>query len=218
MLFLLSSAVRLIFFPVHKLKSYFLTRFTELKLLTSKIKKIKLHARHPSLTRSHAIKKKAVLFKAKKKRKKSISQFFKKRLYGFQKNLRRERKSFSLSIITIVHKTKQATIVLARFIFFPLLFLNRANKTRAIARAGKKALMAEAKAKKKVRRTRPTFWYSVKIFFWGGIFATFFIFAPLLVLIFLSDLPNPSTLSTTYIPKTTKIYDRNGNLLYDTLP
>ncbi|MBP7832645.1 MAG: PBP1A family penicillin-binding protein [Candidatus Levybacteria bacterium] len=66
-----------------------------------------------------------------------------------------------------------------------------------------------------IKYKRPSVWYSIKLFFWGIIFSSIFVFLPLLSLIFLSDLPNPSSISTSFIPKTTKIYDRNGVLLYE---
>ena len=63
--------------------------------------------------------------------------------------------------------------------------------------------------------SRPTAWYGVKLFVWGIAFSSVFVFLPLLSLIFLSDLPNPSSISTNYISKSTKILDRNGTLLYE---
>lgn len=174
----------------------------------------------------HSMKKKAVLFKAKKKRNKNISLFFKKQLYGFQKSLRRERKKITLLFFEKINKTKQTVILFVRFllifsitvfrfIFFPLFFLGRISKTKRLARAKKQITIDAPQAKKKIRRGKPTFWYSVKIFFWGFVFSSLFVFLPLLSVVFLSELPNPQTLSTTYIPKTTKIYDRNGKLLYE---
>lgn len=69
---------------------------------------------------------------------------------------------------------------------------------------------------KKIKyRRKPTLWYSIKVFLWGTTFAALFIFIPLLSLIFLSDLPNPNRLASDPIAKTTKIYDRNGELLYE---
>lgn len=76
-------------------------------------------------------------------------------------------------------------------------------------------ILTGQKKLKKRKRKKTTFFYSVKLFFWGVTFSTVFIFAPLIVLMFLSDLPNPSNLSANFIPKTTKIYDRNGILLYE---
>ena len=62
---------------------------------------------------------------------------------------------------------------------------------------------------------RPSFLYKLKYVFVGFIFSFVFLFLPLVSFIFVQDLPNPSNLSLNYIPKTTKIYDRNGNLLYE---
>lgn len=53
-----------------------------------------------------------------------------------------------------------------------------------------------------------------KYFIFGGIFSLFFVFLPLLVLIFLQNLPNPKLLELRDISQTTKIYDRNQTLLY----
>jgi len=53
-----------------------------------------------------------------------------------------------------------------------------------------------------------------KYFIFGGIFSLFFVFLPLLVLIFLQNLPNPRLLELRDISQTTKIYDRNNTLLY----
>ena len=52
-------------------------------------------------------------------------------------------------------------------------------------------------------------------FFVGAFFSFFFFFLPILFMIFISDLPNPTQLSSGSIPKTTKIYDRHGALLYE---
>ncbi len=54
----------------------------------------------------------------------------------------------------------------------------------------------------------------LKYFFFGGLFSLIFIFLPMLVVIFLQDLPSPRELTLRQIPQTTKIYDRNGTLLY----
>jgi 1A family penicillin-binding protein len=62
---------------------------------------------------------------------------------------------------------------------------------------------------------KPTLFYKLKYVFIGIIFSFIFLFIPILFFIFLQDLPNPAHLSLNYIPKTTKIYDRNGNLLYE---
>ncbi len=54
----------------------------------------------------------------------------------------------------------------------------------------------------------------IKYFLFGGFFSLIFIFLPLLFLTFLQNLPNPKELSLREISQTTKIYDRNGLLLY----
>lgn len=59
-----------------------------------------------------------------------------------------------------------------------------------------------------------SFFVKVKYFFAGAVFSFIFFFFPLLSIIFLQDLPNPKMLSLGEIPQTTKIFDRNGTLLY----
>lgn len=54
----------------------------------------------------------------------------------------------------------------------------------------------------------------IKYFTFGTFFASLFIFAPLLLLIFVQDLPNPVILSNTQSTQTTKIFDRKGKLLF----
>ena len=54
----------------------------------------------------------------------------------------------------------------------------------------------------------------IKYFIFGGFFSFVLIFLPILFLIFLQNLPNPKELSLREISQTTKIYDRNGFLLY----
>jgi len=55
----------------------------------------------------------------------------------------------------------------------------------------------------------------LKYFVFGVFFSAFFIFLPLVTMLFLQDLPNPQELSMQQIPQTTKIYDRNRVLLYE---
>lgn len=54
----------------------------------------------------------------------------------------------------------------------------------------------------------------LKYFIFGGMFTFFFIFLPLLLTIFIQSLPNPRELVSQDIAQSTKIYDRNGTLLY----
>lgn len=57
--------------------------------------------------------------------------------------------------------------------------------------------------------------FKLRYFFIGALFSLLFFFLPLVTIIFLQELPNPRELTTTPIPQTTKIYDRNGALLYE---
>lgn len=54
----------------------------------------------------------------------------------------------------------------------------------------------------------------LKYFFFGFLFCFVFILLPFSIYAFLNSLPNPRGLSEREIPQTTKIYDRNGILLY----
>ena len=54
----------------------------------------------------------------------------------------------------------------------------------------------------------------LKYFIFGFSICFFFILIPLYFYFFLNSLPNPRQLSERQIPQTTKIYDRNGALLY----
>ena len=76
----------------------------------------------------------------------------------------------------------------------------------------------KTKPKQKVtfqeRKKEVTFFPKLKYFFLGLGFSSLFIFLPILFFIFLSQLPNPQELTVREMPQTTKILDRNGNLLY----
>lgn len=54
----------------------------------------------------------------------------------------------------------------------------------------------------------------LKYFIAGSLFSFIFFFLPLIIVSFLQDLPDPRIIATGQIPQTTKIYDRNGTLLY----
>lgn len=108
------------------------------------------------------------------------------------------------------YKTVKAAELTGKGLAWPVIFSYKKSKYAGDVITGKKKL----KLKKKKHR-KPSFFYSVKLFFWGVTFSSIFIFVPLIMLVFLSDLPNPSNLSANHIPKTTKIYDRNGILLYE---
>lgn len=67
----------------------------------------------------------------------------------------------------------------------------------------------------KTAKIRTSFLYKVKYTFIGVVISFIFFFLPATFLIFIADLPKLSNLSVNYIPKTTKIMDRNGNLLFE---
>ena len=75
--------------------------------------------------------------------------------------------------------------------------------------------------KKEVKENLVTFYppprqskLKLKYFFFGLLFCFVFIVLPFSGYVFLNSLPNPRELSQREIPQTTKIYDRNGALLY----
>lgn len=77
---------------------------------------------------------------------------------------------------------------------------------------------APKEKKKKVKKIKifpfSTFWIKVRYLLAGFILSSVFIFMPLLFLIFIQDLPSPRTLVLQDSALTTKIYDRNGKILY----
>lgn len=83
-------------------------------------------------------------------------------------------------------------------------------------------LLKRRRAKKKIQESqkvrivnKPGFIFRFKYLALGTVIAFVFFFLPATFLLFISDLPKLSNLSVNYIPKTTKILDRNGSLLYE---
>ncbi len=102
-------------------------------------------------------------------------------------------------VLKIFRKTAETTGNLIKFI--TSLFRHKKRKGRP------------KKARKPIYK--PSLLYKFKFFFLGAAMSFLFLFVPLLFLIFVSELPDPENLSISYIPKTTKIYDRNNVLLYE---
>jgi len=83
-------------------------------------------------------------------------------------------------------------------------------------------LFLKPKRKLKIRKTKkpfsvfPTFpiVLKVKYFIIGVLFSFVFIFLPINLIVFLQNLPNPNQLAVGQVAETSKIYDRNGKLLY----
>lgn len=84
-------------------------------------------------------------------------------------------------------------------------FMKRFRKKRRVGRPSKRV----------VQKSYMPFAYKLRLFTFGMLFSFFFLFLPIIFFIFTSDLPDPYKLSANSIPKTTKIYDRNGTLLYE---
>lgn len=81
----------------------------------------------------------------------------------------------------------------------------------------RKSILRKRKKRKKVKEIKifpapPGI--KIKYFIIGTFFSLLFVFLPLLFVIFIQELPNPKQLGLQLAPLTTKIYDRNGTLLY----
>lgn len=103
-----------------------------------------------------------------------------------------------LILLIILFLIKVGDIVL----FIIALLIKRGQKT------------AKIKRHKKIQLFPLPFLTKFKYFFLGAVLSLIAVFLPLLILIFLQNLPNPKSITLSDIPQTTKIYDRNGVLLY----
>ncbi|MBP6882570.1 MAG: penicillin-binding protein [Candidatus Levybacteria bacterium] len=65
------------------------------------------------------------------------------------------------------------------------------------------------------KKTAMSVGVKIRYFVVGIVFSCLFIFIPLVTMLFLQELPHPKELSTRQIQQTSKIYDRNGTLLYE---
>lgn len=65
------------------------------------------------------------------------------------------------------------------------------------------------------KKTAMSVGVKIRYFVVGIVFSCLFIFIPLVTMLFLQELPHPKELSTRQIQQTSKIYDRNGALLYE---
>ncbi len=94
---------------------------------------------------------------------------------------------------------------LASILLFPVRFIFHQRKKKHTRR----------KVRTQIIKVYPSFFYNLKYIVFGTLFAFFFFFLPAVFFIFISDLPKLSNLSVNYIPQSTKILDRNGNLLFE---
>jgi 1A family penicillin-binding protein len=72
---------------------------------------------------------------------------------------------------------------------------------------------SKGRKKKKHNITLIPFKSKLKYFSLGIFFSFIFLFLPIVILVFLQDLPSPNELTLRQIPQTTKIFDKNGILL-----
>jgi 1A family penicillin-binding protein len=91
-------------------------------------------------------------------------------------------------------------------IFSPFTSLFRYRKRKRALKVQKEALTPGMTT---------SLFYKLKYVIIGTVVAFLFFFLPAIFFIFISDLPKLSNLSVNYIPKSTKILDRNGNLLFE---
>lgn len=100
------------------------------------------------------------------------------------------------------------TIILLKFTF------------KTLKRLGKKLKRSFAKLRKpkKLKAIRifplPLLGIKIRYFILGTMLSFIFVFIPLIIIIFLQDLPSPKQLNFQRPPLTTKIFDRQGTLLY----
>lgn len=120
--------------------------------------------------------------------------------------------SFLFLLIKLASKFLLALIIFILTVPIKAARAYRINSEKAKIR---KLAQKRKEVKNKNGIYKPALLYKLKYVVIGAIFSFVFIFAPLLSFLFVSELPNPGNLSVNYIPKTTKIYDRNGTLLYE---
>lgn len=130
-----------------------------------------------------------LLFKTGKKAKKSASKII--RIYTlWQKNFKLDKNLNKISS------------------FFKLLVKKLSFKKRPVLKRTKKQKPVV------IYESSTHFRFKFKYFVFGFLFCFIFIFIPFSIYAFLNTLPNPKQLSEREIPQTTKIYDKNGILLY----
>lgn len=105
--------------------------------------------------------------------------------------------------------------------YFRLLKFRLLLFTKNIKRKFRPKKKEKISKKKEVKESLVTFYpppkqarLKLKYFVLGLLFCFVFIVLPFSAYVFLNSLPNPRELSQREIPQTTKIYDRNGTLLY----
>lgn len=146
------------------------------------------------------------------KSKKTISLISQKTFVLFLKLLKKELQIVAAVggfIASVIESSIKELIFFLVFIFTVLAFPFK-SLLKIVGRR-----RSSKKTKKVIVREASSFIYKTKYIAIGAIVAFFFFFLPASFFIFISDLPKISSLSVSYIPKSTKILDRNGNLLFE---
>ena len=117
---------------------------------------------------------------------------------------------------TISRKRKKNFVLFSNALRILRLTTSAWKRKKALGLSSKREKRATRKSLKAAKQeVFPGFFFKLKYTVVGTIIAFVFFFLPATFLMFISDLPKLSNLSVNYIPKTTKILDRNGNLLFE---
>ena len=145
---------------------------------------------------------------------KTFLRLFKNLILNFKSSIRGFVSGFHNRITNLIDKIDTKS-KLAKFRFSLSL---KSLRTKFLKRKGK---VFKSKQVKLVEKKQVTIYpapkhrvLKLKYFILGFVFCFFFISIPIYAYFFLNSLPNPKQLSERQIPQTTKIYDRNGKLLY----
>ena len=114
------------------------------------------------------------------------------------------------NLIAKVQHTKLPHVSLKTFL--PSLYFIKRIKKRSWPPKLKKSTFFKKRADIVV--FTPSLFTKLKYFSYGFVFSLLFVFLPLLLYLFLQELPHPRALTQRQIAQTTKIYDRNGILLH----
>lgn len=115
----------------------------------------------------------------------------------------------SAVVKTSVKLKNSAATLKQRFLSFIARLLKTSKNFFKKAPLKKKAVYR----RKKHHAPHIAFKYRIRYVAFGALFSAIFFFVPLLIFIFLQELPNPNALTLNQSAQTTKIYDRNGILL-----
>lgn len=185
---LLSGATTLLLYPIH----YFRIVIKKIKLIASRPSKSEEKYRYKSRkTISH--------------KNKNDFVFFSKFIELVGKLVINTCKFFAFTVWSLLKFIKVIMVLIIATIALPFKLL-------------RKIVIRKKTTKRKempVVKNQPSFIFKFKYLTFGTVIAFIFFFLPAIFFIFISDLPKLSNLSVNYIPKTTKIMDRNGILLYE---